>query len=270
MPRKILSKINPIRKGNISSSTSIFRDMPKNMGFSNVVNGKIIVGEIRRFLKKEFSKRKKTLAIVGVSGGVDSSLAARLCETAGLRVKKVFMPYGEISKKPHGDFLKIDITKAADILSGRSSNMVNKGNIMARARMIILYDLARKLNGLVVGTENLSEYYLGYFTLHGDQACDINPIAGLWKTQAIELAKYLELPIKEPSAELWEGQTDAKELGFSYQEADPILYFYCVKKWKPARIIRELDLNGDLVYKVVERVKNTEYKREAIPRYERI
>lgn len=226
-----------------------------------------VFGKISKFLKEEFRKRKKTLAVVGVSGGVDSALTAELCKKAGLQVKRVFMPYGEISKNPGGDFFKIDITKAVDVLAGKTADKIGKGNIMARVRMIILYDLARKFNGLVVGTENLSEYYLGYFTLHGDQAADINPIAGLWKTQVIKIAEYLKLPVREPSAELWSGQTDEKELGFSYAQADPILYLYCVKNMKPEMIIKDFDFPADLVYRVVERVKSTEYKREGAPEY---
>lgn len=230
--------------------------------------------KIGKFLKEEFRKRKKTLAIVGVSGGVDSSLTAELCRRAGLDVKRVFMPHlpagrhgGKTSYKPEGIFLKTNIAKAVNILAGKTTDRISKGNIMARVRMIILYDLAKRFNGLVVGTENLSEYYLGYFTLHGDQAADINPIAGLWKTQAFELAKYFNLPIREPSAGLWEGQTDKKELGFSYEEADPILYLYCVKKIGAEKIIKKFDFSADLVYKIVERVENTEYKREEVPAY---
>lgn len=229
------------------------------------INNKETISQIAEFLKREFKKRKKTSAIIGVSGGVDSSLTAELCKRAGLNLKRVFMPYGKISKNPGGNFLKIDITKAVNILADKTTDKIGKGNIMARVRMIIQYDLSRKLNGLVVGTENLSEYYLGYFTLYGDQACDISPIASLWKTQAIELAKFLGLPIRTPSAELWEGQTDEKELGFSYEQADPILYLYCQKKMSPEKIIKNLDLVPDLVYKVVERVKSTEYKRRGSP-----
>ena len=231
------------------------------------INNKSVAGEIGKFLKEEFRKRKKTSAIVGVSGGVDSSLTAELCQRAGLDVKRVFMPHGKTSDKPAGLFLKIDITKAVDVLDGKAADKISKGNIMARVRMIILYDLARKLNGLVVGTENLSEYYLGYFTLHGDHAADINPIAGLWKTQVFELAKYFNLPIREPSADLWKGQTDEKELEFSYEEADPILYLYCVKKINPKKIIKDFDFSADLVYRVLEKVENTEYKREEVPVY---
>lgn len=237
------------------------------------INRQTLVREISHFLRKEFKKRKKTLAIVGVSGGVDSSLTAKLCEIAGLKIKRVYLPYGNVSEEPKNYSLKIDIAPIVNEQVRKISkyaflHKIDKGNIMARTRMIIQYALARKFNGLVVGTENLSEYYLGYFTLHGDRASDINPIAGLWKTQVIELAEYFDLPVREPSAELWQGQTDKAELGFSYEQADPILYLYCVKKLAPRKIIKDFDLKPDLVYRIVERVKNTEYKRREVPRYE--
>jgi len=236
------------------------------------INYSTLAGEVSLFLKKEFKERKKILAIVGVSGGVDSSLSAKLCEIAGLEVKKVFLPYGNTLEYPKGYSLKIDIASMVDgqvekISRHASLDKIDKGNIMARTRMVVQYALARRFDGLVVGTENLSEYYLGYFTLHGDQACDISPIVCLWKTQVIELAKYLSLPIKEPSAELWQGQTDKMELGFSYEEADPILYLYCVKKIAPRKIIKDFGLKPDLVSRVLERVMATEYKRKKIPGY---
>ena len=100
---------------------------------------------------------------------------------------------------------------------------------MARQRMIVQYALARCLKGLVVGTENLSEYYLGYFTLYGDQACDISAISHLWKTQVYQLAAYLQVPewiLKQaPTAGLWPGQTDEGEFGFTYKDADQIKIF---------------------------------------------
>ncbi len=108
--------------------------------------------------------------------------------------------------------------------------------------------------------------------VYGDQACDINPIGGLFKTQVMELANYLGVPREileqKPSAGLWEGQTDEKELGFSYEVADPVLYLYCIKKMMPEKIVKDFGLKAELVYKVVKRVKNTEYKRGKIPRYE--
>ena len=113
-------------------------------------------------------------------------------------------------------------------------NNIRLGNIMARVRMIILFDLAKKHNALVCGTENKSEHLLGYFTRFGDAASDIEPIQHLYKTQVYQLAKYLNVPPEiinaKPSAGLWTDQTDEGEFGFSYQEADPVLYLYFEKK----------------------------------------
>jgi NAD+ synthase len=104
---------------------------------------------------------------------------------------------------------------------------VRKGNVMARTRMICVFDIAKKLGALVCGTENKSEHYLGYFTRFGDAASDVEPIAGLYKTEVWEMAKMLGLPeifyTKEPSAGLWKGQTDEGEMGFSYTDADRVL-----------------------------------------------
>lgn len=103
-------------------------------------------------------------------------------------------------------------------------------NITARSRMLVLYDQAKRLDALVVGTENYSEHLLGYFTRFGDEASDLEPLKHLYKTQVIQIAKHVKIPTdiidKQPSADLWPGQTDAKELGFTYQQADPILYLH--------------------------------------------
>lgn len=119
---------------------------------------------------------------------------------------------------------------------GMTMNRVRLGNIMARIRMIILYDLAKKNNALVCGTENKSEFLLGYFTRFGDQASDFEPIQHLYKTQVYELAKFLGVPEKiiekTPTAGLWRSQTDEGEFGFSYKEADEVLFYYYDKKLK--------------------------------------
>ncbi|MBI2190192.1 MAG: NAD(+) synthase, partial [Candidatus Levybacteria bacterium] len=111
---------------------------------------------------------------------------------------------------------------------------IRLGNIMARVRMILLYDLAKKHQALVCGTENRSEYHLGYFTRFGDEASDFEPIRHLYKTQVYQLASYLGVPKtvidKKPTAGLWAEQTDEGEFGFSYKEADPVLYLYFDKK----------------------------------------
>ena len=100
--------------------------------------------------------------------------------------------------------------------------------------MITLFDNAKKNNALVIGTENRSEHFLGYFTRFGDAASDVEPIQYLYKTQVKRLAKYLELPQsiidKAPSANLWKEQTDEGQFGFTYKQADPVLFLYFDKK----------------------------------------
>jgi NAD+ synthase len=133
---------------------------------------------------------------------------------------------------------KISIHEMSNNLISRleipEDDLVRRGNIMARVRMITLFDFAKKNNAMVVGTENRSEYHLGYFTRFGDEASDIEPLQHLYKTQVWALAKHMGVPIsileKKPSANLWNNQTDEEEFGFSYKEADPVLYLYFDKK----------------------------------------
>lgn len=230
------------------------------------------------FLKNEHKKANRSTAIVGISGGVDSSVVATLCQKAGLKTRLIFIPYGDFSlqnsvKKNFNNFITVDITESVnrdiDLIEKSFStqlNKIQKGNIMARRRMEILYNRAWE-DGLVLGTENLSEYYLGYFTLYGDQASDLNPIGSFWKTQVIEIAKYLGLHIEEPSAGLYDGQTDEKELGFSYEDVDPVLYLYCYKKLSLEKIIKDYGFKVDLVNNAIEKIDATEYKRRKVPQY---
>ena len=133
----------------------------------------------------------------------------------------------------------------------RMTDRVRLGNIMARVRMIILFDLDKKQKGLVCGTENKSEALLGYFTRFGDEASDIEPIQHLYKTQVYELAKYLGVPKeiieKPPSANLWESQTDEGEFGFTYKEADQVLFHYYDKKLKLEEIKSKGFVNADKI-----------------------
>jgi NAD+ synthase len=248
-------------------------------------NHKKIAVKIINFLKREFKKRKKQKAILGISGGLDSTATALLCKKAGLDLYGILLPYrkrgladskkvAQILKLPKNRIIYIDIGLVVDAQVKELQKVVkldkvDKGNIMARQRMIFQYALARRLNGLVVGTEDLSEYYLGYFTLHGDQACDISPIAGLFKTQVYEFAKYLGVPKwvleKKPSPGLWLGQTAEGELGFTYREADQIIYLSIIKKYPKEKIIKK-GFSPKLVNKVLARVKATGYKRQAPPK----
>lgn len=253
------------------------------------LNNKKIASKITGFLKEEFRKRNKTKAILGLSGGVDSSVVAILCKKAKLDLYVVLMPYkfshGKLSIKhskkiirllsmPRNNVFVIDIAPSVDAQIKQLSriiklNEVIKGNLMARERMNVLYATANDLGGLVVGTSNLSEYFLGYFTLHGDAVSDIAPIKGLFKTHINSLARYLkvsdEILSKKPSADLWRGQTDEKELGFSYAESDPILYLYIYKKYPKEKIIKKLNCKPDLVKRVIKRLKDTDYKRSKVP-----
>lgn len=138
-----------------------------------------------------------------------------------------------------------------------------KGNITVRTRMIILFDLAKRIGGLVCGTENKSEKLLGYFTRFGDAASDIEPINSLYKTQVLKLAEYLKVPKEiigqKPTAGLWQGQTDEDELGFTYKEADQVLNLYFDKKLSLEEIKKQGYKN---VRKIIDRVKNNEFKHK--------
>jgi len=138
---------------------------------------------------------------------------------------------------------------------------IRLGNIIARTRMIILFDLAKKNNALVCGTENKSEHLLGYFTRFGDAASDLEPITHLYKTQVYQLAEYLKVPKdiieQKPTAGLWVGQTDEAEFGFTYKEADQVLYLYFDKKFTVEKIIQQGFKNAE---KIIERMKKNKFK----------
>ncbi len=194
------------------------------------------------FIKQEIGRTGLSRAVIGLSGGVDSALSAALAVRAlgAENVLCVMMPYSGSSPESveHAELLisrlgvrseLVDITPMVDPLIATDPEMdrVRRGNIMARERMIILYDRSSRERGLVVGTGNKTEMLLGYSTLFGDSACAINPLGDLYKTQVWQLSEYLEIPEvivrKAPSADLWEGQTDEAELGFTYGRIDELL-----------------------------------------------
>lgn len=203
------------------------------------------------FIRDIFLREKVKRAIVAVSGGIDSAVALDLTVRA-LGAKNVFslqLPYGQQSVSMSDlvlDFVRlarpnrrlINIQPAVDTF--RVKDKQRLGNIMARVRMIYIYDLAKQLNALVVGTENKSEHLLGYYTRFGDAAADIEPLIHLYKTEVIQMAKELGLPeaviAQIPTAGLWQGQTDEQELGFSYVAADAVLQ----GKKQDARVVKRL------------------------------
>ncbi len=239
------------------------------------------IEDITSWLRETVIQAGFDSVIIAVSGGVDSAVALHIAVKA-LGPQHVFalmLPYGKMSNT-HTEDAKIVIEHAGipekniflqniqyqvDTVSEDvpSSEQIRKGNIMARVRMMYLYDLAKKHNVLVVGTENKSEYFLGYFTRFGDEASDIEPIRSLYKRQIWEIAKALEVPekiiTKAPTAGLWEEQTDEKEFGFSYHDADKILYHY-FEKHLPKEGIIALGLDATLVEKVLKRVSQNDFK----------
>ena len=207
------------------------------------INTDLATTVLKTFLRDEIRKVGVEHAVIGLSGGIDSAVACYLVAKAigAHNVYAVRMPYRTSSQDSldHAqlivDDLKIncetvDITAMVDPLIDRTPGITDKrkGNVMARARMIVLFDRSAAHSALVVGTSNKTELLLGYGTLFGDMASALNPIGDLYKTQVRQLARALGVPQpiidKPPSADLWLGQTDEAEMGLTYAEVDQLLY----------------------------------------------
>ncbi|ANV98739.1 NAD(+) synthase [Helicobacter enhydrae] len=201
---------------------------------------KQIINAMIRFLKTQTKKRGFSRVVYGLSGGLDSAIVGRLSQMAfGKNATALLMPTSLSSKENLQDAR--DFTNHFDIphhiislsdyepILQKYPKMSKErfGNLCARLRMMILYDYSAQEHALVVGTSNKTERILGYGTIYGDLAYAINPIGNFYKTELFELAHHLEIPHsiihKKPSADLFEGQTDEEDLGFSYQEIDHLL-----------------------------------------------
>ncbi len=249
------------------------------MGVEIPANVELLRKILTTFIQNEVEKVGVRRVVVGLSGGVDSSLSAMLAaEALGSRnVLGVMMPYKTSSpesrahaelvvKKASIDSLTVDISPQIDAYFARfpDADARRRGNKMARERMTILYDHSARWQALVLGTSNKTELLLGYGTLYGDMASAINPLGDLYKTQVWALAEAVGVPEvivkKEPSADLWQGQTDEGELGFSYRDVDRLLYLMVDERYSPAELI-EAGFDPRFVEQVNERVMNSHFKR---------
>ncbi|MFN2233147.1 MAG: NAD+ synthase [Anaerolineales bacterium] len=236
---------------------------------------KILTG----FIHTEITRFGIKHAVIGLSGGIDSALSCFLAAKAlgPENVLAVRMPYSSSSLDSLVDAqhviditgvnsLTIPITEMVDPLFSRFPEMeyMRRGNVMARARMIVLYDQSEAFGGLVVGTGNKTEILLGYSTLYGDSACAFNPIGDLYKTQVRQLSRAIGIPAeiidKAPSADLWAGQTDEDELGFTYEQVDQLLYLFVDQRYRPEDLI-EAGFSKNFVDTVIERVRRNQFKR---------
>jgi len=231
------------------------------------------------FIRNEVHKVGFQRAVLGVSGGVDSALAAYLTAEAlgGENIKALRMPYKTSSPDSleHAQMVidalglrsgTIEITAMVDPLFEQFPNMppLRQGNIMARQRMVILYDQSAEFNGLVIGTGNKTEMLLGYSTLFGDSAAALHPLGDLYKCQVRQLARDMGVPEaiiqKAPSADLWPGQTDEGELGYTYDEADQVLFLLIDRRYTREEVVQE-GFAPAFVDRVYHTVRRTQYKR---------
>lgn len=252
------------------------------------------------FITKQMQEKHAQRLIVGLSGGIDSAVVARLCQIAlGDEAKDrllcVFLPSSKTSSQSRIDakelverfslpFIERPIAEYDKLFCSQfvDSSALEAGNFCARVRMALLYHYSSMYQGIVVGTSNQSELLLGYGTIFGDLACAINPIGALLKTQIFSLARILQIPesiiTKPPSADLYPNQSDEGELGFSYASIDSLLIAIAKKSAKyqgakhqptpstihPKALHKKHYKNFDekLVSMVLTRIKANQFKRE--------
>jgi len=254
--------------------------------FINEQNVANYAHEIAAWIKKKVEQAHRKGVVLGMSGGLDCSVTARLCQLAGVDAHLVLLPYGddmknsrssdhsmELIEKFNFSYHVFDIQPAVDALTipddasccgsidvaCHVNKEMSRANIRPRVRMTYLYQLAQLDCRFVIGTGNLAERTVGYFTKWGDGACDLNPLAMLTKQEVYSLARYLEVPDciieKKPSAGLWDGQTDEDELGMTYEQID-------------AYITNGTSGNPETDRKIEERMATSAHKHVPIPVFE--
>jgi len=243
------------------------------------LNTAVVRSFLVRFLADEVRNAGYTRGVVGLSGGVDSAVTAFLAAEAlgPENVTALMMPYRASSRESLSDArlvvealgvraATVDITPMVDpyLESQHVEDRVRAGNVMARERMIVLYDVSARERALVLGTSNKTELLLGYGTLFGDMASAVNPLGDLYKTQVWQLAADIGVPPgivqKKPSADLWSGQTDEGELGFTYAEADRLLFAMIDGRHTDTEL-SAMGFDEGFIRKVRQAVQKSQFKR---------
>lgn len=234
---------------------------------------------LKHFLQEEVTKTGLKKVVLGLSGGLDSAVVATLAqEVFGKNLLAVMMP-SQYSSQNSLDDAKIlcddfdirtitlsiePMLKAYEEMHPDMDNL-RRGNISSRLRMATLFDISAKENALVLGTTNKSELLLGYGTIFGDLASAFNPIGDLYKSEIYELAAYLgvtqSIIDKKPSADLWAGQNDEDDLGYSYKELDSALLLYIDKNLSKEEILN-LGIDLDMLDMIIKRVEQNKFKRK--------
>ncbi len=254
-------------------------ELPDELAIDTDVARRVIAGFIRGQLKQAGFER----AVLGLSGGIDSALVAYLvAEAIGAdKLLAVLMPYRTSSSASRDDAEAVvaalgcrhelvDISPMVDgyFAGDPEASPLRRGNFMARQRMAVLYDRSVTFGGLVVGTGNKTESLIGYTTLFGDSACAFNPIGDLYKSQVRQVAAAIGVPdaviAKAPSADLWPGQTDEAEAGFSYPVLDRLL-FWMIDRRRTDDELAGLGFDPALVTRVGRMVATSEFKRQVPP-----
>ncbi len=237
----------------------------------------IIENFLIRFLKDELYKTDFKNTVVGLSGGIDSAVVAVLAQKAfGEDFLAIMLPSKSSSQSSLDDAKELcekfgianSLVYIGDLVDtyfkDTEATKLRVGNFSARMRMSVLYDISAKNSALVLGTSNKSEILLGYGTMFGDLACAFNPIGDMYKTEIFEFAEHLGVPEciinKAPSADLWEGQSDEEELGFSYEELDAVLKALVDKKLNQKELLQR-NFNKEIVNFVINKIDKNKFKR---------
>ena len=250
-----------------------------DIGSELLLNTEVTRRVLVSFLRREVQRFGFQKAVLNLSGGVDSALSCFLIAEAlgGENVLTLLLPYRTSApdSTEHAQQVAaltgvhtkiIDITPMVDPYLEQYPDMsgVRRGNVMARMRMILLYDHTVLWNGLAVGTSNKTELLLGYGTIFGDMASAINPLGDLYKTQVRQLSRAVGVPEaivqKAPSADLWAGQTDEGELGFTYAEVDKLLYLLVDERYTRDEAVAA-GFETKFVDTVLRRIRMAQFKR---------